>query len=59
VPPLAQRYQQIDLVQVPPLVKLVLLTLLDWELRLQKTAVFKSFAAATKMHQKRMGRERP
>jgi hypothetical protein len=53
VPPLAQRYQQIDLVQAPPLVKLVLLTLLEWELRLQKTA------AAAKMHQKRMGRERP
>src|ERR1700746_1871115 len=34
------------------LVKLVLLTLLEWELRLQKTAAFKSFAAAAKMHPK-------
>jgi hypothetical protein len=41
------------------LVKLVLLTLLEWELRLQKTVPFKSFAAAAKMHQKRMGRELP
>jgi hypothetical protein len=41
------------------LVKLVFLTLLEWELRLQKTAPFKSFAAAAKMHQKRMGRELP
>ena len=37
------------------LVKLVLLTLLEWELRLQKTAAFKSFAAAAKMHPKTNG----
>jgi len=37
------------------LVKLVLLKLLEWELRLQKTKVFKSFAAAAKMHPKANG----
>jgi hypothetical protein len=37
------------------LAKLVLLKLLEWELRLQKTAVFKSFAAAAKMHPKANG----
>jgi hypothetical protein len=34
------------------LVKLVLLKPLEWKLRLQKTTVFKSFAAAAKMHPK-------
>jgi hypothetical protein len=37
------------------LAKLVLLTLLEGELRLQKTAAFKSFAAAAKMHPKTNG----
>jgi len=37
------------------LVKLVSLRLLEWELRLQKTAAFKSFAAAAKMRPKANG----
>jgi len=37
------------------LVRLVLLKLVEWELRLQTTAVFERFAAAAKMHSKANG----